>query len=104
MNRLPNVLKTLVRGLGKLSPTCKEAVRLQSVALDRGLTPSERFGLRLHLLLCKWCRAYGKQVRFLHSAAKECAHASAHDHPSSQPALSSEACERIKRSLQSGKE
>ena len=44
-----------------LSPTCKEAARLQSVALDRTLTPVERSGLRFHLLFCKWCRAYGRQ-------------------------------------------
>ncbi len=102
MNRPPNFLKTLVRGVGKLSPSCKEAVRLQSVALDRTLTPVERFGLRFHLLLCKWCRAYGKQIRFLHSAAKESA--SDDDYPSPTPTLSTEARERIKRSLQSGKE
>ena len=102
MNRPPNILKTLLRGVGALSPTCKQAARLQSVALDRTLTPVERFGLRSHLLFCKWCRAYGKQIRFLSAAAKE--HASDDDQPSPQPALSSEARERIKRSLQSGKE
>ena len=102
MNRPLNILKTLLRGAGALSPTCKQAARLQSVALDRTLMPVERFGLRLHLLLCKCCRAYGKQIKFLSAAAKE--HASDDDQPSPQPALSSEARERIKRSLQSGKE
>jgi hypothetical protein len=102
MNWLANVLKTLVRWVCELSPSCKEAARLQSVALDRTLTPVERFGLRFHLLFCKWCHAYGKQIRFLHSAAKE--HASDDNQPSPQPVLSSEARERIKRSLQSGKE
>ena len=99
MNWLPNVLKTLVRGVGALSPTCKEAARLQSIALDRTLTPVERFGLRFHLLFCKWCRAYGKQIKFLSSAAKQ--HASDDDQPSSRLALSSEARERIKRNLRS---
>jgi hypothetical protein len=102
MNWPPNVLKTLVRGVGELSPSCKQAARLQSVALDRTLTPVEKLGLRYHLVLCKWCRAYGKQIRFLHSAAKESALDD--DYPSPMPALSSGARERIKRSLQSGKE
>jgi hypothetical protein len=102
MNWPANILKSLARRAGELSPSCKEAVRLQSIALDRALTPAERFGLRFHLLFCKWCRAYGKQIRFLHSAAKK--HASDDNQPSPQPALSSEARERIKRSLQSGKE
>jgi hypothetical protein len=25
----------------------------------------------MHLLICKWCRRYGKQIRFLHDAARE---------------------------------
>jgi hypothetical protein len=54
-----------------LSPNCREASRLQSQALDRALTPLQRFGLRVHLLLCKWCRRYGKQLRFLRHAARE---------------------------------
>jgi hypothetical protein len=102
MNWPANILKSLARKAGELSPSCKEAVRLQSIALDRALTPVERFGLRFHLLFCKWCRAYGKQIRFLHSAAKK--HALDDNQSSPQPVLSSEARERIKRSLRSTKE
>jgi len=88
--------------VGEVSPNCKEAVRLQSVALDRTLTPVERLGLRFHLLICKWCRAYGKQIRFLHEVPKK--RASDDDLCASHLALSSEARERIKRNLQTGKE
>jgi len=102
MNLPHNALKTPVRWVCDLSPSCKEATRLQSVVLDRTLTPVESFGLRFHLLFCRWCRIYGKQIRFLRSAAQ--AHASDDDQHSTQPALSSEARERIKRSLQSAKE
>jgi len=102
MNWPADILKSLARRAGELSPSCKQAIRLQSIALDRALTPVERFGLRFHLLFCKWCRAYGKQIRFLRSAAKK--HASDDNQPSPQPVLSSEARERIKRSLQSGRE
>jgi hypothetical protein len=101
MNWPSNNIKTLVRGLGDLSPSCKEAIRLQSAALDRKLTLRERFGLRFHLVLCKWCRTYGKQIMFLRSAARE--HAQDDPH-SPQQALSSEARERIKRMLRSAKE
>ena len=88
----------LRRALGALSPACKEAARMQSEALDRRLSGSEKFGLRLHLLLCKWCRRYGGQLKFLRSVAREC-----EEHPSAQDArgLSPEARERIKRNLQS---
>jgi hypothetical protein len=101
MNRPSNVIKSLVRGVGGLSPSCKEAVRLQSAALDRSLVTHEKFGLRVHLLLCKWCRAYGKQIKILHLAAKE---QSRDDRLVSSEALPPGARERIKRTLQSNRD
>jgi hypothetical protein len=84
-----------------LSPNCKQASRLQSEALEHKLPFIQRLGLRMHLLLCGWCRRYGKQLRFLHSAA--------HDHPDEliAPAdqnLSASARERIKERLREEKE
>ena len=82
-----------------LSPNCKEAIRLQSDALERPLSLSQRVGLRLHLLLCKWCLRYGRQIRFIRQAA--------HEHPDklcNQEAqgLSPEARERLKRAVRQG--
>ena len=93
-----NWVDRLRRVLGVLSPACKESTRLQSEALDRRLSGSEKLGLRLHLLLCKWCRRYGEQLKFLRSAAREC-----EEHPSAagRSGLSPEARERIKRRLRS---
>jgi hypothetical protein len=96
MNWLANLLKAFSRGLAMLSPDCRQVSRLQSDALDRDLPFLQRLGLRLHLFLCKWCRRYGKQVRFLRHAA--------HDHPERmvepQPRkMSDEARERIKQRL-----
>jgi hypothetical protein len=97
MNWLTKTAKALARGMRDLSPGCKSATRLQSEALDRKLPFHQRFGLRVHLLLCKWCRRYGKQITFLRDAA--------HEHPDelTEPVpqkLSNEARERIKRTLQ----
>jgi predicted AAA+ superfamily ATPase len=80
-------------------PSCRDASRLQSEALDKKLSLSKRFGLSLHLMICKWCRRYGKQIRFLRDAA--------HEHPENlseavPQKLSSEARERIKQRLQAG--
>src|SRR2546427_11661475 len=96
MNWLTNIAKTLTRGLADLSPNCKAASRLQSEALDHKLPSRQRFGLRVHLLLCKWCRRYGKQITFLRKAA--------HEHPDemAEPVpqkLSVEARDRIKQKL-----
>ena len=93
------LMKSLARGIGELSPSCREATRLQSIAIDRKLTMRQHFGLRVHLLLCRWCRRYGKQIKFLQDAARE------HSDEMAEPApqkLSDEARERIKKELQTG--
>jgi hypothetical protein len=102
MNSPRDVLKTIVGWFSELSPSCKAASRLQSAALDRKLSPVQRLGLRIHVLFCKWCRAYGKQIKFLRLVAKE--HASVDGKHSHQHGLSPEARERIKRKLRSEKD
>src|SRR5438477_4619149 len=96
MQILKSLASAVRTGLRAVIPTCREASRLQSVALDQPLSLPKRFGLRLHLLVCKWCRRYGKQIRFLRHAA--------HEHPENltevtPPTLSPEARDRLNRSL-----
>jgi len=91
-----NITKKLINGLAELSPNCKAANRLQSEAFDHKLSLRQRFGLRFHLVLCKWCRRYGKQIAFVHDTA--------HSHPdemtkSVPQQLSDESRERIRQKL-----
>src|ERR1041385_1219870 len=99
--KLLESLKTRIgRGMDDLSPGCKQAVRLQSAALDGKLSFRQRLGLRIHLLLCKWCRRYGKQIGFLRTIARE---RCAEEQVLPPQTLSPEARERIKQKLQSEK-
>jgi hypothetical protein len=94
MNFLKRLAAALKSACRTLSPDCREASRLQSEALDHSLSAPRRAGLRMHLLLCRWCRRYGKQVRFLRQAVRE--------HPdevNEGQTLSPEARERLKQSL-----
>ena len=84
----------------ELSPNCREAVRAQSEALDHSISLSKRLGLWLHLLLCKWCRRYGKQIGFLHDAAREHQERLVEAEPQK---LSPAARERIKQRLHAQK-
>ena len=61
----------MAKGLAALSPGCKEASRLQGIALNHKLNLLQRAGLQIHLLLCNWCRRYGKRIRFLQQATHE---------------------------------
>jgi predicted anti-sigma-YlaC factor YlaD len=79
MNWPSKMIKSLGKGIALLFPDCRDASRLQSATLDRQLSAVQRFGLKFHLLFCKWCRRYGKQIRFLHKASHqfgepECSH------------------------------
>jgi hypothetical protein len=80
-----------------LLPTCKQAARLQSDALDRRPCLSQRIGLRLHLVLCRWCRRYGRQIAFLRVIGKRCAE---ERDQMPVPSLSTEARDRIRRRLE----
>src|SRR6266702_1183026 len=98
VKKISAILKT---GFCTLLPSCRDASRLQSEALDKELSFPRRFGLALHLMVCKWCRRYGRQVRFLRDAA--------HEHPEEMVTplphkMSDEARERIKRRLQAEEE
>ncbi len=81
-------------------PSCREAARAQSEALDHSLPAAKRFGLWLHLLMCQLCRRYGNQIRFLRSAAHEYEDKQAESMPQQ---LSPEARDRLKRALNTKK-
>lgn len=53
----------------RLRRTCKEAVQLLLEGLDRPLRRRERLAVRLHLLVCKACPRFVKQVALLREAS-----------------------------------
>jgi hypothetical protein len=75
---------------------CRDASRTQSEQMEKPLPMMKRAGLFVHLLMCKWCRRYGRQIRFMRSAAKEHPEKLSDADPGS---LSSAARERIKSRL-----
>jgi predicted anti-sigma-YlaC factor YlaD len=52
-NKLPGIL------------TCRESARLLSDDLDRTLSRAERLALRIHLVLCRQCRRFGRNLALL---------------------------------------
>jgi hypothetical protein len=51
------------------TPTCAEMSRLTSRALEQPLTLKLRLKMRLHFVICAWCRRYFEQIHFLHEVA-----------------------------------
>ena len=56
--------------MGLMMLTCREASRLQSMALDRRLSLVERTSLRLHTAMCRCCRKVSLQMEFIRLAAR----------------------------------
>ena len=50
--------------------SCKQTSQIISQSLDRPLTMRERFALKLHLLICKYCKRFSQQVQTLRVAIK----------------------------------
>ena len=48
--------------------SCKQTSQIISQSLDRPLTMREHFALKLHLLICKYCKRFSQQVQTLHVA------------------------------------
>ncbi|MGC3957374.1 MAG: hypothetical protein QM813_05265 [Verrucomicrobiota bacterium] len=51
------------------TPTCAEVSRLTSRALEQPLSLRMRLKMRLHFVICAWCRRYFEQINFLHTYA-----------------------------------
>lgn len=97
MNPSAALLRWFAASVQAVTMSCKKAAKLQSQAIHRPLSRSERIGLKVHLALCGWCRRYGKAISFL------CAAADHHFQDAHLPApgcLSPEARGRIRRRLQ----
>ncbi len=81
--------------------TCKEVTHLVSESLDRELPFPKRFGVRVHLAMCKFCRRYRRQILFLRRASRACeARAEQGELPPSA-SLPPEVRERIRKAIHS---
>ena len=79
--------------------TCKDVAYLASKALDSPITWRQRWGMRLHLLVCRLCRRYVQNLDFLNRALRRTSNG---NQPcfSTQQKLSEQAREKIQRALQ----
>ena len=50
--------------------TCRQATQLLSEQQDRQLLLKEQSGLQLHLMVCRSCRRFGKQIKTISVLSK----------------------------------
>ena len=80
-------------------PRCDKVTALVSASLDYGLPLHKRLAVRLHFLVCVWCRRYFTQVRFLREAVRGHPEKLESTDSSFSAALSPEARERIGQAI-----
>jgi len=73
---------------------CQQIVELVSQEIDRKLPWKIHLEVKMHLLMCKNCHRYAKQVQFMHSELSNI------EQNLNAISLSTEAKERIQQSLQ----
>lgn len=94
---MPNVL---TRYLAAHLPSCREVTRWASDAMDRPLPLGTRLALRVHVLICTWCRRYLRQLVFLRQAVRSRPERLTDVEPhAGSPGLSPEARARIRLAL-----
>ena len=81
---------------------CREASRLASESLDRDLGTMDRLALRSHLLCCRACRRYRRQIGLLREAMRRLAPRAESGDDLPGPALPDDVRDRIERALKDG--
>lgn len=84
--------------LGRRLPACKELTPWMSEALDSKLSLRRRITLKLHIMICVWCKRYQEQLFFLRETAQHYAK-EVEEKSATTPALSAEARQRLKATL-----
>ena len=54
-----------------LKMNCEHSTVLHSKSMDTSLNFSEKFRLKFHLIMCKMCQTYAKQIEFISENVKE---------------------------------
>jgi len=90
-----------------LTLSCEQSTRLMSESLDQQLPWTQRLAYRLHAVVCRSCRRFLRQIRFLRNAAEQCNHppgASAETGAGESFSLSPEARQRLEQAVREADE
>jgi hypothetical protein len=81
--------------------SCRETTQLISESMERKLPLRRRMAVAAHLLMCRFCSRYRKQLRFMEKAVDHLVESEKEGSPPERTdtRLSPEARERIKQSL-----
>ena len=79
--------------------SCKDVTELISQSMDATLPLGRRIGVRIHLLVCRFCARYERQLLLIRGTARHLAESVERPGEPSAETLSHETRERIRKSL-----
>jgi hypothetical protein len=82
-----------------LVTSCKQAARLVSMSFERRLTLREWLSMRTHLMMCKTCTFYGRQIKALRAIFTRHEDVLSNTPASDDEKLSDHAKQRIKKTI-----
>lgn len=79
--------------------SCKDVTRLISESMDHSLPLAKRAGVRFHLLICRFCARYERQLLLIREIMRRLAATEAKPGEPHGETLPAEARERIRNAL-----
>jgi hypothetical protein len=79
--------------------SCRDVTRLISESMDHSLPLGKRIGMRIHLLMCKFCARYERQLLLIRDTARRLGAIEPEPGLFARETLSEEARGRISKSL-----
>jgi hypothetical protein len=81
---------------------CREMSKLVSESMERDLPLRQRLQVWMHLMMCRLCSGFARQMRLLRRAARENPERFGPDESAPEAKLPEEARDRIKAALRDG--
>ncbi len=81
--------------------SCRDVTQLISRSMDTSLPVGKRIGVRIHLLICRFCARYEKQLLLIRETVRRVVAEEELPGAPSAEALSEDARGRIRQALQS---
>lgn len=81
--------------------SCRDVTELISRSMDTSLPIGKRIGVRIHLLMCKFCARYERQLHLILETLRHLLAEEDQRERTGGESLSTEARERIRKSLRS---
>ena len=96
---LKHLMNIMMRVMNKITPTCDVTTQMISESLDHKISLRKRLKIRLHVMFCKLCRRYQRQVKTMHTLFELRLQGEEENTLPKGSTLTSEARDRIKQIL-----